>query len=288
MPLVVTPHPVVNWDFAQNRADLQQAVLDAFTRCGLFRIVIFVGETHTSDLDIERTREIAGFCTDVVMTNRLIVVAEREILGKPGEAASALLALRPNVINETAAYSPFDPRRDLEIVQKIVAEMERDVGGGLFSTPRPVVILFGQDHEEKIKTEFRRQRPLLDLRWWSFPSMQEQFDSVPDNSDNNVHGFHFLGFFNPVEFARLDRPIQDFVRITLFTKGHYTGPITVPITAKFATPFNGTLRVVYGRSTVARFAAVPDNLDATGTTNLQIDQDVKLIPLATRAQYNTL
>jgi hypothetical protein len=46
-----------------------------------------------------------------------------------------------------------------------LAEMDRDWVGGLFSTPRLVVILFGQDHEDAIKTQFQRQWPLADIRW---------------------------------------------------------------------------------------------------------------------------
>ena len=189
----------------------------------LSRRYIFVGETHNSPYDKERTY---GIATRYAGDKDYIVVAERAIFdANPG---LAYLEATPNVIHEANMGAPPGAYiRNVEIVEQIIRETDKDAINRRYSSPRPVVILFGQDHETGIRQELMAQMP-IDARicWWSFPSLKEQLYALPtlhvDIDTLNRNNFEYVGICEGLDV------IQRF-NVEVIMKGRWPGQFSVPV-----------------------------------------------------------
>jgi hypothetical protein len=124
------------------------------------RVVIFIGEKHNEPADLKRNRQL---------------------IANNGGGAVVTLAIERGMTNSTVTRqvvepitgldSP-DPKRDELIVSGVVTYtrvLPPD------EQNRPVVFVFGQEHEPRIKAEVVNRFPANDtIAWWSFPSVDDQ------------------------------------------------------------------------------------------------------------------
>lgn len=238
------------------------------------RRYIFVGETHNATHDKLRTIAAAEhYAGDA----DVIVVAERGIFGDRGD-----IEVSANVVNETDRKSVSSAYvRNVSIAQQIIEAATGDAAQRPHHL-RPVVILFGQDHERHIRNELMRQMPATDkICWWSFPSIEDQIAALPDR-DAGLAGFSLVGFCHAAA--------DPGARIRLFHKNRLNAAFTINLTAPFFTSFRHPLYAVYGANAHAPYALLRTTLqDApTGTMTLDNLATAKLILVTNRTALASL
>lgn len=213
-----------SFDFDHDWSLLKDKVKTA--RLMLSRRYLFIGETHNSPIDKKRTVRVAEkFAgTGGPVSDDVILVAERAIFDD--QDGLEYLGFRTNFIHEeNRSASPFAQVRNVEIVEQVIAETARDAVHRPHRSPRPVVFLFGESHEEPIRRELARQLPINEkICWWFFPSLQSQLDALP--TPPTPAAATFIGFCSP--------PAEDpGANFQLCMKGRLSGPLTLRVDPGF-------------------------------------------------------
>jgi len=118
------------------------------------REYIFCGETHACCYDKEMTRRLARrYGGD----NRVIFVAERGILGSGDNFWPN--ADRPDnvVLEQDVRSTSGSPLRNSNLVEQIVMATDEDDAARGVGSPKPVVIVCGDDHGNKLRDELVKQ-----------------------------------------------------------------------------------------------------------------------------------
>ena len=247
----------------------------------LSRRYLFVGESHNFKMDVMRRNHIAQhFSHD----KTIIMVTERGMEGERG-LLNSILPEREGIIHETDYESrPFNPQRDCQIVKRIISEISKDR-----VHKRPVLILFGQDHEQKIRNELKQQLEKDErICWWSFPSILHQIDSLEDVTYPEK-GYSLVGFTAPPDYK------EPAANKLLLTKGKFLGPFIIDVRAPFFSPDNlhkdQEIFAVYG---LDRFPGTKYHIDymdkKTGSCRFNAfgPEVVRLVRVANNEDYQRL
>ena len=288
------------WDFAEDTKTLLSRLKHA--KFMNSRRYLFVGETHTSPHDKARTQAVA---TAAANDDEIIMVAERSIFESAllDGIAARNASMSSNVLHEAdTTSSSTSMQRNIAIVQQIIAECARDdnivnnygmrVNRG-HTNPRPVLILFGQEHERHIKDQLAQQLPPTGkICWWSFPSFQDQVDQLADLTNASTAGF------SPVAVCDLRAQTDPDAGFQRFCKGQPApaAGVDVKLEAAYARPSVSqgqvpVTRVLYVRdSNAALTATLVNGMDrAAGKFTLNVNAgnqaDVKLLPVRDPAHY---
>jgi hypothetical protein len=147
-------HTYAGKSFNQHLYSIQKRVAKALARSQAHPEVIFVGETHRT-ADERRRAAIFGARPG---SDKLLTVLERGM---------GLATAGPHlVIEPLSALGPFDQQRNVNVVGQIAAAFR-------IRAYQAVLILFGEDHDDKFRTEAPNHPALPDLIWHSYPSFHD-------------------------------------------------------------------------------------------------------------------
>lgn len=245
--------------------------------------VVFVGESHDFAVDkIRRNEVVDQFSAD----QGIILVTERAMKFHSGRELADSLTGPNHIVEEKSSAGSADQSRNIDIVQRIVAESSKDT-----LNRRLVLIMFGAVHETPIRNEFVRQTSVTEtFGWWYFPPISEQayaLSSVPFNPQ----GYDFVGFT-----ARPNPESVEAVQKVLLTKGRWVSAFSIDVMAAYRAPDilgRRELYAVYGRTADPATQQTITNLDTPrygGTVSMPVNSAnaVGLVLMQNDGQYQGL
>lgn len=243
------------WDLGRDINDLTGRIEWA-AKGMLQRRYIFLGETHTLGFDKERNFAIAEKFMD---DPRVIVVVERGMFATNRNFVNS----GKSVILETTTMeeaSSSAHKRNVLIVEKLVAEMKNDKP---YTNPRPVIIIFGQEHENAIREELKKQLPdSINICWWSYQSIDDQYESLPARHQPAKGSFTLLG----VTYRSLG---GTSLELQLLTKGLVPAPFKLTVHGTFNPPMDSKdLTAIYVKNGTAENHAA--EIELKGKTTLVV------------------
>jgi hypothetical protein len=168
------------YSVAQDVTYLEQEFARARNSAVPPRVVIFIGEKHNEPADLARNKQL---------------------IANNGGGAAVTLAIERGMVNSAATRQVLepvtgldspDPKRDELIVSRVVSYTDGLAAG---EQNRPVVFVFGQEHEPRIKAEVVRQFPQnATIAWWSFPSVDDQVLALGPVRPVNAAAFTRVGW----------------------------------------------------------------------------------------------
>jgi hypothetical protein len=212
----------VQWDVASAVAAITSRINHAKQMAT--RRYIFIGETHASRFDKSRNHQLGfAFAGD----NDVILITERSIWNDPRPAnqflARTLNEPADNMWQEPthAGVGSFDDSRNVETADEIVRRVQLDDVANPYH-PKPVVIIFGEDHNARIREKLvTRLADDVRICWWSAKSIMEYYDTLPARLPAALGNVVCVGFYR----ARDD----DDQQVQFLTKGKITAPFTVTL-----------------------------------------------------------
>jgi hypothetical protein len=146
--------------------------------------VFFIGETHKIGFDLDRRHAVyQAFAGN----DRVTILLER---GMEETRQS-------NVVQENNFFSSNDDARNVQVMAYLTEELNSS--GYL----RPILIFFGQEHEDRIKQLIAQRFPAdMRLRWVSVPTISDSVANEP-NTAFDPTGLFPAGYVDCVQ-ARLD------------------------------------------------------------------------------------
>jgi hypothetical protein len=228
----------ITFNLAQDTAAVSQ-VVNHLAPLPLLHYV-FVGESHDFAVDRARRNEIVDQFKD---NARIILVSERAMKYASGNKLENFLQGPNHPVEPETELKSAEAIRNIDIVSRTVAESSKDPA----TNRRLVLIMFGGDHEDKIKDEVKKQTPSDEaIGWWYFPSIYEQIGRFPDAAFVNQAGYSFIGFTGHPSLESLDS-----LGILLLLKGQWNTAFTIEVKAGYMSPDQlgkRTLYAVYGRN----------------------------------------
>lgn len=188
------------------------------------RRYIFIGETHSSPFDKSRNHSLGYEFLD---DNGVILIAERGIWNHSGLKYFRMVeALKHGAANtwqepSSDAKSIADTR-NVMIADEIVRRVHLDESENPHAAPKPVVIIFGEDHNARIREKLlTRLADDVRICWWSAKSIMEYFHILPTRLPTALGNAVCVGFV-PL-LADEDQRLQ------FLTKGKMSAAISIKL-----------------------------------------------------------
>ncbi|MGH7467871.1 MAG: hypothetical protein ACRENP_07755 [Longimicrobiales bacterium] len=172
------------------------------------------GETHNFGFDKDRNIQLVNA---ISASKTLTLVVERAMFTLDAR-------IYPNVITEANTNpKPSAPERNTDIVVQL---LKFTASLPSAERKRPVVFVFGQDHETKIQAEVERQFQVDDkIQWLTFKSVDDQVTELARNWDTMPDEFELLGFVSDSD----TRSKRQELEMRLLAKGYVPQPFNVKV-----------------------------------------------------------